>query len=83
MWLILARWYEGEDSFLALALDHFGRRLAAIRAPGAAAYGYALREVSEREYEEVLAVIPPDRRVATPPWQCTGGILYDPSCGIR
>jgi hypothetical protein len=83
VWLVMTRWYGGEASFLTLALDHFGRRLAAIRAPGAAAYGYALREVTPGEYEEVLSVIPPDRRVAAPPWQCTGGILYDPSCAER
>ena len=81
VWLILSQWYEGEASFLLLAADRFGHREAAIRAPGAAAYLYEFAGASADAIEDVLAVIPPDRNRPNP-WQCSGGILYEPSCGV-
>jgi hypothetical protein len=81
VWLVLSQWYWGEASFLLLAADRFGHRQVAIQAPGAAAYLYDLPEVPRQTFEDVLAVIPPDRNLAHP-WQCSGGILYESSCGV-
>ena len=83
VWLVLAHWYGAESSFLLFAMDRFGHRQVAIRAHGAAAYLYELPEVPRQAFEDVLAAIPPDRGRSVQQWMCSGGILYEPPCGIR